>query len=449
MNRFASALVLALACSAVFGSAAASAATTVDLNCGSKQPTAGAPVTCSTILSSAEGAPRGVVRFERLGFADFDQGRCRPFPVTETKSFCSFQFKVTAPGTLRILASHEDPITGALTSEILDTLVAPGGSIRVECSPEFGTGGQPSTCETFVPNAPGVAGAPSGKVQFRLGLQFVALPGTAGSIDPECSLEAVPGGARCAVRIVPQVSTSIAIIADYEGDGSHPVQFGSAVYEVPGFTQTKTGLSCDPAPSTSAPITCTATVANLHLSLPPGAPRGIVEFVAEQDRGSFPDGATCVLKPVDEGLKTSESSCQVRYQPTRVGRQFFRAEYEADLPFESSGASLELEVVGRTATDLICLAQTGSAAGICLATVVDTSANPLAPTGTVKLNVPAGVKLNRETCPLSPSSTKGDSACAFSFRMDAVGSAPVVAEYSGSDQGHLPSSRNGTVSRRS
>jgi hypothetical protein len=447
MTRFATALALVLACSAVFGSAAASAApATVKLTCAPLEPTAGDTVTCKVGLSTPDGPARGgIVRFEKEGFADRESTACKPIVIVAGESICVFRFKVTAPGTLLVAALYEDQ-AGERSLGIEEIRVAPGGSIRIECSPEFGITNEPSTCEAFVPNTPGVSAAPSGTVHFRA---ESLREEQAAQITPECSLEAVPGGARCAIDVVPRSIFRIAVVADYKGDPLHPAQFGSVVYMVFPHHQAAIGASCDPAPTTLAPITCTLTAVNMNGTGP--APTGRVDFEESPADGGFPL-ESCELKPVEEGPKASESSCQIRFQPRRVGRQVFILVYRGDARFEVAGSSIELEVIDPRITSmaLTCLAQTSTAAGICLATVSDTSANPIAPTGTVKLNVPAGVNLNRETCDLSPGSTSGSSSCAFSYRMDAVGSAPVVAEYSGDPKtGHQPSSRQGVVSRRS
>jgi hypothetical protein len=456
MVRFATALALVLACSCIFGSAVASAATTVDLACGPQEPTAGTTGDCKVVVSSPEGAPTGNVQFDKDGFANLGSASCTLGPVSASESSCDFQFRITGPGSLIIAAVYEN--AGERSIDLHEFLVAPGGSIRIECSPGFGFPGLPTTCETFVPNTPGVPEAPSGTVNFRAEPNFGNENNT-GQIDPECSLEASPGGARCAVTFVPDAIESpraIGIVAEYEGDASHPAQFGSVLHVVLSEHQTTTRASCDPAPTTRAPITCTATVTNLN---GPGVPPGVVEFEANPADGFFPQGGSgsCQLKPVEEGPKATESSCQVRYQPRRVGRQLFRVEYRGTPDFQTpefdaSGALLELEVIDPriTSTGLTCLAQTGTAAGICLVTVSDASPNPIAPAGTVKLNVPAGVNLNRETCTVSPNTKTATSSCAFSYTMDALGSAPVVAEYSGDPKtGHQPSSRQGVVSRRS
>jgi hypothetical protein len=450
--RIASALVLMLVCSGVLGSAVASAAspTTVDLTCSPQNPVAGVTASCETRVSSPGGAPAGNVRIEKFGFADFRSVKCILSPISATESLCDFQFRLTAPGDFGIGATFPGDATHELGADAVEFLVGPGGSIRVECSPEFGVFNLPSTCETFVPNTPGVPAAPSGTVHFQTELGFLAFNGgTGGEIDPECSLETVPGGARCAVTIVPEeIETPVAIIADYEGDGSHPAQFGSLAYLVFGGHPTAISASCGPA-STLAPTTCTLTVVNQNKT--GGAPAGRAEIIEAPVDGGFPLGS-CDLKPVEDGPKATESSCQVEFQPRRTGRQVLFLEYRGASPFRRSNSTLEIEVIDPriTSTGLTCLAQTGAAAGICSVSVRDTSANPIKPTGTVKLNVPAGVKLNRETCELTPSSAKGESGCAFSFRMDAVGSAPVVAEYSGDPKtGHLPSSRQGVISRRS
>jgi hypothetical protein len=441
--RIASAMALVLACACVFSSAAASAAspTTVELTCGPEEPKAGETVTCETRVSSPGGAPTGNVRFEKVAFAEFGPASCRLIPISELESSCLFRFRVTAPGTLEVGALYEDS-THEFGADEFQSLVRPGGSIRVECSPEFGFPSEPSTCEAFVPNTPGVSEAPSGDVHFHAEAQFAGRD--PGLIDPECSLEPVQAGARCTATFVPSHASQAAIVADYEGDASHPVQFGSVVYFVHGQHETAISASCGPNPSTLAPTTCTATVVNLDST--GGAPKGTVDFEELSDFGEFPfvHAGSCVLAEVSDP-KANESSCQVPYQPKKEGPRTLHVHFRGSLSFEETRSSFSFEVADprTTVTKLTCKPSRGTFAGICLASVTDTSTKPVPLAGTIRISGPSTVKFGSPICTLLP----GQSGCSFPYSMTTIGSATVFADYSGDSKGHQPSSDKAVASK--
>jgi hypothetical protein len=321
--------------------------------------------------------------------------------------------------------------------------VRAGGSIAVECSPELGFPGEPSICEAVVPNTPGVSEPPTGTLHFRAETQG-STPPLPGLLESECSLEATPVGARCAVTFVPPESAFDAISAEYAGDASHPAQFGSVIYPVSSTHETAIRASCGPAPSTLAPTTCTATVVNLTPT--GGAPTGSVGFDDELpvEDFPFPSLLSCELEEVADP-KANESSCQVQYRPTREGRQTLHVRYEGGGVFAPTVSSFTFDVIDprTTTTKLTCNPSRGTFAGICLASVTDTSADPIPLSGTIRLNVPNTVKLGQPTCTL----TAGNSGCSFIYSMSTIGSAQVTAEYSGDSKGHLPSRANATASK--
>lgn len=444
-GRLASALVLVLVCACVVGSAAASAAspTTTELTCDPQQLVVGAEGSCEARVSSPDGAPTGEARFERIGFANLGTGRCRLIPISTLASSCVLHFRVTAPGTLIMGAGYEDS-THEFSKDIFDfPLVGPGGSIAVDCSPEIGFPNEPSTCEAFVPNFPGVSAAPTGRLRFRAETQG-STGEKPGLLQHECLLEAVPAGARCAVTYVPPEPGNDAISAEYAGDESHPAQFGSVIYPVFGRHETAVSASCGPNPSTLAPTTCTATVVNLNPT--GGAPKGNVEFQELSDFGEFPfvHVRGCDLEEVKDP-KASESSCQIQYQPKKEGPQTLHVHFEGSPSFEETRSSFSFEVVDprTTVTKLTCNPAHGTFAGICIASVTDTSSKPVPLFGTVTISGPKTVKVSQPTCTLT-----GNSACFFPYSMTTIGSATVFADYSGDNKGHLPSSDKAVASKQ-
>jgi hypothetical protein len=450
--RITTALVLALALTTVLGAATAAAApSTTELTCSDLEPVAGSTVTCKTVVTG--GGPSKTVRFEQIGFAEFTPRTCQLLPFTKTSSVCVVKLRVLAAGPLTIFASYLANTEEDFSSDSEEFMVEPGGSIRVECTPEFGFVGELSHCEAVVPNTPGINQPPKGLVQFRSLSEF--LGERAGGIDPECELEPTPSGARCAVRFEPSTAGMVAVIADYKGDASHPAQFGSVQYLVFEQHETKTSAKCDsPTPLLRTTMLCTVSVLNLDAT--GGPPTGTVDFREEEpESGSFPDtGPFCQLEADEaEEEKARESFCSVLYRPTKLGPQTLEVQFLGSERFdfgEPAFINLDVQSPRPTSASLTCLPTRGSFPGICLVTVADTTASPTSPTGTVKLNVPSTVKLNRETCDLAANlASPSSSSCAFGYTMSAIGSAPVVAEYSGGAKGHLASSANGTASRQS
>lgn len=450
--RTATALVLALALTGVFGSATASAAaSTTELTCSETEPVAGSTVTCKTVVTG--GGPSKTVRFEQIGFAEFNPRTCQLLPLTKTSSVCVVRFRVLASGPLTVFASYLASTEEEFSSDSEEFMVEPGGSIRVECTPEIGFVNELSHCEAVVPNAPGVSQSPQGLVQFRSLGEFLGERG--GPIDPECELEPTPSGARCSVRFEPFLAGTVALIAEYEGNASHPAQFGSVPYVVFEQHETQTSAKCDsPTPLLSTTMRCTVSVLNLDET--GGPPTGTVDFREEEpESGSFPStGPFCQLKADEaEEEKARESFCSVLYKPLELGPQTLEVQFLGSEHFDfGEPAFIELDVQSPrpTRTSLTCLPNRGSFPGICLATVADLTASPTRPTGTVRLNVPSTVKPNRETCDLAANpASPGSSSCSFGYTMSAIGSAPVVAEYSGGAKGHLASSANSTASRQS
>ncbi|HVQ59661.1 MAG TPA: hypothetical protein VMS60_12210 [Solirubrobacterales bacterium] len=444
--RITSALALMLALAAVFGGATASAApSTTELTCGPDEPLAGSTVTCKVVVTGAEASR--TLRFDQIGFAEFKPRTCTLLPLNKTSVFCVARFKVLAPGRLTVFASYLSATEENFSSDSHDFLVKPGGSIRVECSPEFGFLGELSDCEVVVPNTPGVSEPPSGLVQFRSLSEVLGEP--AGRVTPECTLEPTPSGARCSLRFEPFSAGTVALIAEYEGDASHPAQFGSVPYLVFEKHETTTGVKCDTTtPLVRTRILCTATVVNQDET--GGPPTGTVDFRRDDSEHINLIPGSCRLEAEDE--KSNESSCSIGFESLNVARHTLEAAFLGSEHFDFGlPASIELDVVAprKTSTALTCLPSRSSFSGVCLATVTDSSASPLAPSGTVRLNAPETVKSNRETCLLAPTTSSSSSSCAFSYTMTAIGSTPVVAEYSGDDKGHLPSSGKGTASRQS
>jgi hypothetical protein len=442
--RIATAVSAVLMCAGVFGSVASAASpTTVKISCEPQQLIVGQEGSCEALVSSPGGAPTGKARFERIGFANLGPGSCKLIPISTLASSCVLHFRVTGPGALIIGAGYEDSTHEFAKDLFFFPFVGPGGSIAVECSPEIGFPNEPSTCEAFVPDTPGVTTAPTGTLHFRAETQG-STGEKPGLQQHECALEAVPGGARCAVTYIPLENGNDAISAEYAGDDSHPAQFGSVIYIVLFRHETAISASCGPNPTTLAPTTCTATVVNLNPT--GGAPKGEVNFEEIREFGDFPPFpfASCDLEEVDDP-KANESSCQIQYQPTSEGPQTLRVQFATSETFEESRSSFSFEVIDprTTATKLTCSPAHGTFAGVCTASVTDTSAKPVPVSGTIRLNVPKTVKANLPTCTLAP----GASGCSFVYSMTTIGSALVTAEYSGDNKGHLPSSAQATASK--
>ena len=452
--RFTGALALVLAVAGIPVAAVASASggagtsakavTVLRLNCNPQggEVVAGTTVKC-VVAAASTTAPTGTVALESIGFANIGSAECKFTPISTTNSFCEFSFRVTAPGRLEVFANYTDATHQfAFDEEVFQ--VNAGGSIEVGCTPERGFEKEPSSCEAFVPNTPGLDAPPSGTVHFTA--EFPIVPSVpAGNIDPECTLKAVPGGARCAVEFVPNFGGLVGVIADYAGDASHPVQFGSLAYSVANQHETEMSTSCDTeTPNTATPTTCTAIVTNQDAV--GGAPTGEVEFDASGELGFFPGSSSCDLKAVAPG--SNEASCQVKFQPRKPGRVILATTYKGAEHFEFRFDFIEFNIVvgHTTATQLVCLASHGTGSAVCLATVIDTSANPTAPPGRLTVKAPDTVKFNRTTCTLMPTSTPGRSSCAFSYTMTTAGKAAVVAEYVGDPSGFVPSSATATAS---
>jgi hypothetical protein len=207
------------------------------------------------------------------------------------------------------------------------------------------------------------------------------------------------------------------------------------VFAVP----TSASLACPAAVTLGQSASCTATVASQWGT---ATPTGSVAFTSDSG-GAFEGGGACTLQPTGTA---GAASCHVAYKPASVasGSHALTATYAGDSVHQGSGAAAQLAVQpGPTSTSVSCSPAPIVGHGTtCTATVADSGATGLAPTGAVSFTSDPGGSFNGPSCTLAGS----PASCSVQYTpaMVGAGTNAVAAAYGG-DPNHAASQGTGTV----
>jgi large repetitive protein len=397
--------------------------------------------------SATPSTPTGTVSFASSGQGGFsDGGSCTLAsqavapPIGEPTASCQVTYTPTARGTGShgITAVYPGDASHEFSLAQFDLTVTEDQHrtrTALNCEPGGVEVGQPSTCTVSVVDASTTPTVPTGSVELSSNAEGEFANGGT------CALSrASQNSAFCRVEYRPTSvppSETHELLAEYLGDATHRRSQGTdAIVVVP--SQSRTQVACDPAQLTEGETTtCTATVFTGNAGNP-NPIEGNVEF-RTSGRGSFEPATTCTLSGDNQS-----ASCSVRYTSDRAGKDTIQAISSGDDTHQGSSGSTEVTFTKHATTTALSCEPGGveiGQASTCTATVLDTSADPSAPGGSVELDSnEEGNFANGGTCALSPEG-QDTASCTVDYTPSAVPVSQthtVHAEYSGDDT-HEPS----------
>jgi len=198
-----------------------------------------------------------------------------------------------------------------------------------------------------------------------------------------------------------------------------------------------TTLQCTPATiPADGSTTCTASVTDLGGGTLT-TPTGTISFFAFNASGAADNGVlsapSCTLTESALGLAT----CQVTFTPAAPGAKTLRASYSGSPTFAVGGPGVANITASPhpTSTEVACTPPNvilGQATS-CRATVTDTSATPIAPTGSVSFSSTGPGSFSPTSCSLSPVSGQPNrSSCAVNHTATApAGPRTITGNYGG------------------
>lgn len=440
------------------GVAGAAEETPIDLTI-SCVPTAletGSVTNCTATAKSSAGAPAGGIRWlAAVGFLDLSDPLCELKPVSAKASACSTAITGYVEGQVNVAAGYFAPGASQAEATAAEAVSIHGGSLSVGCSPQPSVSGDPIECVVRVPGTPDGTAPPTGDVAFSAISRFGS---RAQQIEPQCTLKPAHGGASCSVTYTPVFAAGTvdggmsAVLAEYEGDATHPSEDGTGFAEVAARHEVEMSASCEyTEPVLLTKFECGAVVRNV--SPTGGAPTGRLTLANEGLSAGVLNNTRCNLQPVSGDPKAS--TCTITYQPTRLGKQELEATYDGNESFEPAFQDgLWLNVIeGReTLTDLSCQTVTTGEIGRCFVHVLDIDAGPsVSPRGVVSFQAspsnPLFEFVGSFSCELEPV-VVFSSRCAIKFSPTKAGTWTVRAKYEGSAATHALSAGKTTVSAK-
>jgi hypothetical protein len=417
--------------------------TAVSVSCAPSPSAVNLSTSCTAIVSDDSAGtavvPTGTVSFvSNDAEGSFEDASCTL--VSEgngTSSSCAVNYTQPDVGEPTIEASYAGDAlhTGATATTTVDfTKRATSTTVNCEPSPLALEAGS-STCTSTVTDVEsgGTPNVPTGTVEFTS-------ENTGGTFSAStCSLvsDGTGSSSSCSVEYTQSEAGSPTITGTYSGDAHEsPSSGGSSVtFEK---RSTTTELTCTPGSLAAGTATsCTATVTDNHAD--PHPPTGTVSFTASGS-GKFQPGS-CSLNP--SGAATS--SCKVSYTPATAGGQKISASYVGSPASDASSGDTSISVSGphSTSTAVSCTPsslQVG-AQTTCVATVTDTGANAVSPSGVVSVSASDGGAVSPSSCTLTPSGGAA-ATCSVTYTPKAAGSPTVTATLQASD---VDSSSSGTT----
>src|SRR2546425_1117111 len=418
--------------------------TTITVSC---PPNAVAPpqvVPCpATVADTVTGRlpvpPTGTVTWSNTGAGTFSTGTCTL--NGGTPSICTVQYTPAATGPHGISATYNgDPIHAGSSTASPSTInvTQDPTTTTVLCTPTGPALNQPVTCTATVDDT--VTGRspvpPSGTVNW-------SHTNTGSFSNTSCTLN---GGTPsiCQVTYAPTASGSHEITASYQGSAIHAVSTSTPVTVTVGANPTSTTVNCTPSTLTIGDSTqCTATITDTATT---GA-------VAPTGTVTFTPAGTCNLATGTGAIST----CTATITPTTKGASVsISASYGGDGSHGTSQGSTTVTVnaaVHPTTTTVACNPSTipfgisDEIATTCTATIVDASASPTTPTGSVtftQTGIASGASFTGNPCTLvAGNPTPQTAQCSVNFSSTSIGTASITATYAG-DNGHSGSDNAAT-----
>src|SRR2546427_9360996 len=383
--------------------------------------------------------PTGTVTWSNTGAGTFSTGTCTL--NGGTPSICTVQYTPAATGPHGISATYNgDPIHAGSSTASPSTInvTQDPTTTTVLCTPTGPALNQPVTCTATVDDT--VTGRspvpPTGTVNW-------SHTNTGSFSNTSCTLN---GGSpsTCHVTYTPTASGSHEITASYQGSAIHAVSTSTPVTVTVGANPTSTTVNCTPSMITFGDSTqCTATVTDTATTSAV-APTGTVTFT--------PAG-TCNLAAGAGAIST----CTATITPTTTGASVsISASYGGDGSHGTNQGSTTVTVnaaVHPTTTTVACNTSTipfrisDEIATTCTATIVDASASPTTPTGSVtftQTGIASGASFTGNPCTLvAGNPTPQTAQCSVNFSSTSIGTASITATYAG-DNGHSGSDNAAT-----
>jgi len=393
-------------------------ATRTTLICGPSSLPEGAATTCTATVTdeaASPSTPRGSFVFTHVNEGVFSpQASCVLVAAGNGRSAsCHLTYIPTAAGAHQLTSAYSGDEAHASSEASTGLSVSAAGANRdqtrstLACEPSSLPEGAASSCTATVTDEAASPSTPRGSFSFSHSSEGVLTP------QASCVLIGAGDGksASCQLTYIPTAEGAHLLTSVYSGDEGHAGSEASTVLTATrgaaGTNQTSTAVQCLPASrATSEASTCTATVSDETAS--PSVPSGTVEF-ATNGAGAFSDAASCTLSAV----AGTTASCQVTYRPILVGAGSHRitGTYQGDAGHLPSQGTDQIEVTAespelpQTGTALACApsAVKTSEASTCTVTVIDESATPSAPSGTVEFATNGvGAFSDAAVCTLAP-----------------------------------------------
>jgi hypothetical protein len=421
-------------------------ATSTTVNCepSSLALEAGSSTCTSTVTDVESGGtpnvPTGTVEFtSENANGTFSAKSCSLVSDgTGISSSCAVEYIQSEAGSTGITGTYsgdanESPSSGGSSV----TFTNRSTTTELTCTPSEPPLDTPTTCTiTVTDTSSGTTSAPAGSIS-------IVLNGVGTFSSRKCTLVAASASSSsCSVKYTPTYPENPEMMVEYtpSAGNDHEKSEGSYVVHVgyPPPHETSTTVVCTPTSSAAGTATsCTATVTDNHAD--PYQATGTVSFTASGSGQFHPE--SCSLNP--SGAATS--SCTVSYTPATAGGQTISVSYVGSPASEPSSGDTSISVTPPHATKTT-VACTPSSLQVgrqttCAATVTDTSANAVSPSGVVSVSASDGGAVSPSSCTLKPSGGAA-ATCSVTYTPKAAGSPTVTATLQAS---YVDSSSSGTT----
>ncbi|HVQ60242.1 MAG TPA: hypothetical protein VMS60_15175 [Solirubrobacterales bacterium] len=367
--------------------------TDAQLSCAPSPLPIDTPTTCTMTLTDTAGgeSPTGPVLFEPGDAGSFPDGRtCNLLQIEPSKSSCQVRFISNQRGPIpdqrgpnQMSATYTGDDEHDRRDRLVTTFEVVGAPSTTElsCTPPTRNFGEAMNCVATVTSSRG--STPGGAVRVT--------SDSLGAFSPDsCILNPVAGAndkASCSIVYRPTRRDSgiHTLSAAFTGDNTLEESNDAFPVTVLGVT-TRTTVSCvNSSVKTGETSICSISVADQGAGSRTN-PAGTVELTSDS-AGLFAPGNRCQLAPAPGN--TEESSCDVRYTPTKRnnGTHRLTGSYLGDSDHERSQDVFGLAVSQNpTQTALACEPESVAlgAAATCTVTVTDTVEPKLALSGEVR-----------------------------------------------------------------
>jgi hypothetical protein len=423
--------------------------TTTSVSCSPNPVQSGKATTCQAQVDDTSGDPSppgGTVSFSTSGTGNFStDAACSLTSVlkSESASTCSVTYTETDGVSPTITAVYDGDAThpGSRGSTSL-TVTKPldTTSTSVSCSNADPDSGTQISCTASVSDATNGANTPTGTVNWTES-------GGGSFNDTSCTLSS----GSCSVDFTPSTASETTVTATYAGDSTHNGSSGSETLNG-GLPTSLQNSSCPTPIEVGQQETCDAVLTI------PGAqvfstPAGTITFSSSGGGNWSNDeadtefevftGNPCPLTSYPSADNNGTVVCVEYYTPTAAGNQVITFSYNGDGTYAPTSYTFPITVTANsTSTGVSCTANPVSSnqPSTCTATVTDTGAHPITPTGSVSFGQTGGSGgFSNTECTLSGSGAS--SSCEVTYTQADAGSPAISATYN-PDDAHTGSSNS-------